>query len=65
MGENVLVRWNILIVKLISIDEEPNDKNIHIGQHIHAQFDLSMSIIDEINSNETSYICSKKQETRQ
>jgi hypothetical protein len=33
-------------------DEESSQTNIHIGQHIHAQFDVSMSITDEPNSNE-------------
>jgi len=36
-------------------DEEASGTNIHIGQHIHAQFDVSMSIIDEINSNESPF----------
>jgi hypothetical protein len=36
-------------------DEEPSESTIHIGQHIHAQFDVSMSIIDEINSNESTF----------
>ncbi len=34
-------------------DEEVNETNIHIGQHIHAQFDVSMSIIDETNNFES------------
>jgi hypothetical protein len=37
-------------------DEETNEPNIHIGQQIHAQFDVSMSIIDERNSNESTFI---------
>jgi hypothetical protein len=36
-------------------DEEANETNIHIGQHIHAQFDVSMSIIDETNNNESTF----------
>ncbi|CAF0912604.1 unnamed protein product [Rotaria sordida] len=36
-------------------DDEPNEKNTHIGQHIHAQFDVSMSFIDETNLNESTF----------
>ncbi|CAF3397914.1 unnamed protein product [Rotaria sp. Silwood1] len=36
-------------------DDEPNEANAHIGQHIHAQFDVSMPLIDEINSNESTF----------
>jgi len=36
-------------------DEETSGTNIHIGQHIHAQFDVSMSIIDETNTNESKF----------
>jgi hypothetical protein len=36
-------------------DEEATQSNKHIGQHIHAQFDISMSIIDETNSNDSIY----------
>ena len=35
----------------VDINDEELTPNNHIGQHIHAQFDISMSIIDETNSN--------------
>ncbi|CAF0732702.1 unnamed protein product [Adineta steineri] len=40
----------------VDINEEvPSQSNNHIGQHIHAQFDVSMSIIDETNLNESIF----------
>lgn len=35
----------------VDINEETSQKNLHIGQHIHAQFDLSLSVINETNPN--------------
>ncbi|UJR36699.1 hypothetical protein I4U23_029416 [Adineta vaga] len=34
-------------------DEDLSQSNVHIGQHIHAQFDISMPIIDETTPNES------------
>ncbi|CAF4456804.1 unnamed protein product, partial [Adineta steineri] len=40
----------------VDINEEvPSQSKNHIGQHIHAQFDVSMSIIDETNLNESIF----------
>jgi hypothetical protein len=36
-------------------DEEPNEKTVHIGQHIDVQFDVSMSIIDEPTFSESTF----------
>jgi hypothetical protein len=37
-------------------DVDTPESNIHIGQHIHAQFDVSMSLIDESDSTFESSI---------
>lgn len=44
------------------IDEEPTN---HIGQHIHAEFDISMSIIDETDFNKPSIPQVKKRDSEQ